>query len=125
MDPETLYFAKTHEWVSVTGNVATVGITDFAVRLLTDIVYLSLPVAGKVYRPGQAMGEVESVKAVSDIYAPVSGEVLEVNSGLPDQLQLLSESPFERAWIVKLKLSDASELEKLMNRAQYLQHCGG
>ncbi|MFM7862748.1 MAG: glycine cleavage system protein GcvH [Planctomycetaceae bacterium] len=125
MDPETLYFAKTHEWVSVTGNVATVGIADFAVRLLTDIVYLSLPVAGKVYRPGQAMGEVESVKAVSDIYAPVSGEVLEVNSGLPDQLQLLSESPFERAWIVKLKLSDASELEKLMNRAQYLQHCGG
>jgi len=125
MDPETLYFAKTHEWVSVTGNVATVGITDFAVRLLTDIVYLSLPVAGKVYRPGQALGEVESVKAVSDIYAPVSGEVLEVNSGLPDQLQLLSESPFERAWIVKLKLSDASELEKLMNRAQYLQHCGG
>lgn len=125
MDPETLYFAKTHEWVSVTGNVATVGITDFAVRLLTDIVYLSLPVAGKVYRPGQAMGEVESVKAVSDIYAPVSGEVLEVNSGLPDQLQLLSESPFERAWIVKLKLSDASELENLMNRAQYLQHCGG
>ncbi|MFM7922706.1 MAG: glycine cleavage system protein GcvH [Planctomycetaceae bacterium] len=125
MDPETLYFAKTHEWVSVTGNVATVGITDFAVRLLTDIVYLSLPVAGKVYRTGQAMGEVESVKAVSDIYAPVSGEVLEVNSGLPDQLQLLSESPFERAWIVKLKLSDASELEKLMNRAQYLQHCGG
>jgi glycine cleavage system H protein len=125
MDPETLYFAKTHEWVSVTGNVATVGITDFAVRLLTDIVYLSLPVAGKVYRPGQAMGEVESVKAVSDIYAPVSGEVLEVNSALPDQLQLLSESPFERAWIVKLKLSDASELEKLMNRAQYLQHCGG
>lgn len=124
MDPETLYFAKTHEWVSVTGDVATVGITDFAVRLLTDIVFLSLPAVGKVFRPGQPMGEVESVKAVSDIYAPLSGEVLEVNSGLPEQLQLLSESPFERAWIVRLKLSDASELGRLLNRAQYLQHCG-
>jgi len=124
MDPETLRYAKTHEWVSVTGDIATVGITDFAVRLLTDIVYLSLPKVGKVFLPGQAMGEVESVKAVSDIYAPVSGEVLEVNVGLPDQLQLLSDSPFERAWIVKLRMSAPGDLQQLLSRAQYLQHCG-
>jgi glycine cleavage system H protein len=70
------------------------------------------------------MGEVESVKAVSDIYAPVAGEVLEVNVGLPDQLQLLSDSPFERAWIVKLRMSAPGDLQQLLSRAQYLQHCG-
>ena len=124
MDPETLRYAKTHEWVSVDGDIATVGITDYAVKLLTDIVFLSLPVVGKSYRPGQPMGEVESVKAVSDIYAPVTGEVLEVNTGLPDQLQLLSDSPFDRAWIVKLRIVNPADLQNLLSSVDYVQHCG-
>ena len=101
MKPEELKYAKTHEWVAVDGDIAIIGITDFAVHLLTDIVYLSLPTVGKKFAPGESMGEIESVKAVSDIYAPVRGEIIEVNQLLPDNLALLSDSPFDKAWIAK------------------------
>lgn len=123
MNPDQLRFARTHEWVSVTGDVATIGISDFAVKLLTDIVYLSLPKVGSRYAPGDSMGEIESVKAVSDVYAPVAGEVVSVNTGLPDNLALLSDSPFEKAWILKLRMSDPSQVSQLMSYADYQAHC--
>lgn len=123
MKPENLRFAKTHEWVAVDGNVATIGISDFAVKLLTDIVYLSLPAVGKKFSPGQSMGEIESVKAVSEIYAPVQGEVAEVNSALPDNLPLLNDSPFENAWIVKIRMSDPSQVSQLLSYSDYKKHC--
>lgn len=123
MKPSDLHFAKTHEWVAVDGDVATIGISDFAVKLLTDIVFLSLPAIGKKFSPGQSMGEIESVKAVSDIYAPVQGEVIEVNDKLPDNLTLLNESPFEKAWVLKMRMSDPSQIQGLMNYDAYQQHC--
>jgi len=123
MKPENLRFAKTHEWVAVDGDVATIGISDFAVKLLTDIVYLSLPAIGKKFSAGESMGEIESVKAVSDIYAPVQGEVVAVNEGLPDNLTLLNDSPFEKAWIVKLKMASPSQVSQLLSYADYQKHC--
>lgn len=123
MAPESLRFAKTHEWVSLEGDVATVGISDFAVKLLTDIVFLSLPAVGRKFSPGDSMGEIESVKAVSDVYAPIRGEVIEVNSSLPDNLGLLNDSPFEKAWIVKLKVADPSQVNQLLSWADYKKHC--
>ncbi len=123
MNPESLRFAKTHEWVAVDGEIATVGISDFAVKLLTDIVFLSLPAIGKTFSPGQSMGEIESVKAVSDVYAPVRGEVIEVNDKLPDNLTLLNDSPFEKAWIAKIRMTDAAQVSQFMSYAEYTKHC--
>lgn len=123
MNPEQLRFAKTHEWVAVEGDVATVGISDFAVKLLTDIVFLALPAIGKNFSPGESMGEIESVKAVSDVYAPLSGEIIEVNEKLPDNLGLLNDSPFEKAWIVKIRFSKPEQLDPLMSYPDYKKHC--
>jgi len=123
MKPDDLHFAKTHEWVAVDGDVATIGISDFAVKLLTDIVYLSLPAVGKKFSPGESMGEIESVKAVSDVYAPIKGEVIAVNEHLPDNLPLLNESPSEKAWILKLRMADPSQVNDLLSYAQYQKHC--
>lgn len=123
MKPESLRFAKTHEWVSVDGDVATIGISDFAVKLLTDIVYLALPALGKKFSPGESMGEIESVKAVSDVFAPVSGEIVAVNEKLPDDLSLLNESPFEKAWIAKVRMTDASQVNQLLKYSDYQAHC--
>jgi glycine cleavage system H protein len=122
MDLESLKFAKTHEWVAVDGDIATIGITDFAVTALTDLVYVDLPAAGSQLTAGETFGEVESVKAVSDLYAPVSGEVVEVNDGLPDDLDALSDDAFGRGWMVKVKIS-GRDLDGLLDRAGYLQHC--
>lgn len=122
MDLESLKYAKTHEWVAVDGDIATIGITDFAVTALTDLVYVDLPASGSQLTAGETFGEVESVKAVSDLYAPVSGEVVEVNDGLPDDLDALSEDAFGRGWMVKVKISDGG-LDSLLDRAGYLQHC--
>src|SRR5690606_5943896 len=104
----TLKYAKTHEWVHVDGDLATVGISDFAVKELTDLVYIDLPAVGRSVKPGETFGEVESVKAVSDLYAPVAGEVAEVNETLPDSLQLLSDDPFGEGWIAKIRLSEGA-----------------
>ena len=123
MKPDDLYFAKTHEWVAVDGDVATVGISDFAVKLLTDIVYMSLPAVGKKFSPGESIGEIESVKAVSDIYAPVQGEVIAINEDLPDNLTLLNDSPYDKAWILKFRMADATQLKNLLSHAEYLKHC--
>lgn len=123
MKPDDFYFAKTHEWVAVDGDVATIGISDFAVKLLTDIVYMSLPAVGKKFSPGESIGEIESVKAVSDIYAPVQGEVIAINEDLPDQLTLLNDSPYDKAWILKFRMADSSQLKNLLSHSEYLKHC--
>jgi glycine cleavage system H protein len=123
VDPSTLKYARTHEWVHVDGDVATVGISDFAVKELTDLVYIDLPAVGKAVKPGENFGEVESVKAVSDLYAPVAGEVVEVNEALPDSLQLLSDDPFGKGWIARIRLAEGASLDHLMDQAAYQKHC--
>lgn len=123
MDPAQLKFAKTHEWVAVEGDVATVGITDFAVNLLSDLVYIDLPAAGKKVSKGQTVGEVESVKAVSDIYAPVGGEVIDSNKSLADHLDTLARDSFGAGWLVKIRMTNPADLADLMDRAAYQQHC--
>lgn len=112
-------YAESHEWVSVDGDVATVGISDFAVAELTDLVYMELPSTGTKVSKGDVFGNVESVKAVSDLYAPVSGEVIEANEELPDDLGRLSDDPYGAGWVIKVKMSDASELDALMDEATY------
>jgi len=123
MDPDSLKFTKTHEWVAVEGDVATIGISDFAVHLLSDLVYADLPQVGKKITQGEPFGEVESVKAVSDLYAPVSGEVIARNDALPDNLDLLTTSPFEGGWMIKVRLSNAGELSSLLSQTAYKAHC--
>ena len=108
MDLNSLKYAKTHEWVKLDGDTATIGISDFAVQALTDLVYIGLPSPGKKLSVGEIFGEVESVKAVSDLYAPVSGEVTAVNSKLEDDLGKLSDDPYESGWLIKLKISMTS-----------------
>ena len=123
MEPAKLKYAKTHEWVSVDGDVATVGITDFAVKQLTDLVHIELPRLGARFSPAQPFGEVESVKAVSDLYAPVAGEVIEVNKALAGDLAALSDDPYDKGWIIKLRMADKEALARLMDRAAYEAHC--
>lgn len=113
-------FAKSHEWVrSDEGGVATVGISAYAVEALTDLVFMQLPAVGRRVKAGESIGEIESVKAVSDIYAPVSGEIVEVNGGLPDRLETLGKDPFGAGWIVKIRPDDPSDMERLLDRGAY------
>ena len=123
MDPAGLKYAKTHEWADVDGDVATIGITDFAVQQLTDLVYIELPDVGVGFGAGKAFGEVESVKAVSDLYAPLGGEVIEVNESLLDDPAILTEDPFGKGWLIKLKIANSAALEGLLDCAAYLAHC--
>ena len=123
MTPDQLKYSKTHEWVAVEGDTATIGISDFAVHLLSDLTYADLPPLGKQTVQGQPFGEVESVKAVSDLYAPVSGEVIARNAALPDHLELLTQDPFGAGWMVKIRMADATELSKLLDHSAYKTHC--
>lgn len=116
-------FAKTHEWVAVDGDIATVGITDFAVKLLSDLVFVDLPKVGKTVTAGDSFGEIESVKHVSDLYAPVSGTVTEVNKPLADNLEWLQQEPHGKAWMIRLKLSNPAEVNALLDAAAYQAHC--
>lgn len=125
MDPQQLRFAKTHEWVALDGQTATVGISDFAVKELTDVVHIELPRPGKSVKAGDVIGEIESVKAVSDLYSPVSGEIIAVNDALPGQLEKLSSDPYGAAWMVKLKVSSPAELDSLLTHAAYQQQASG
>lgn len=125
IDPKQLRYAASHEWVSVdTGGIATIGISAFAVQELTDLVFMALPKVGQKVSAQQEFGEVESVKAVSPLYSPVSGEVVEVHSDLVNQLEILGEDPYEKGWIMKVKLSDPSEVSKLLDFAAYQKQCG-
>ncbi|MFP6671357.1 MAG: glycine cleavage system protein GcvH [Pirellulaceae bacterium] len=129
MKPEELLFAETHEWVHVSqeeGNqIATVGISAFAVEQLTDLVYLELTDPGTALTSGDEFGEVESVKAVSSLYSPVTGEIVEVNTGLADQLETLNDDPYDGGWMIKVKINDDQSLSGLMDHASYLKQCAG
>lgn len=119
MYPEDYYYTKDHEWLKIEGNKATVGITDFAQKQMGDVVYVELPETGTKLKFHQAFGVIESVKAVSDIYAPVSGEVMEVNEDLNDAPEILNEDPHKKGWVIKLNIEDKSELEELMSLSDY------
>jgi glycine cleavage system H protein len=127
MKPENLLFAKTHEWVAVTNEggqkTATVGISAFAVEALTDLVFIELPKLGRQVKAGESFCEVESVKAVSDIYAPVTGEVIAANESLPDNLEILSKDPYGDGWIARIKITDEASLKNLMDYAAYQKQC--
>ena len=123
MDLNSLKYARTHEWVRVEGDVATIGITDFAVKSLTDLVYIQLPPAGRALKPGEVFGEVESVKAVSDLYSPIAGQVTESHTQLADDLGILSDDPFGKGWLLKAKITDPASLSNLLDRAAYEKHC--
>jgi glycine cleavage system H protein len=119
MDPKTLKYSPSHEWVSIEGDVATVGISKFAVDQLTDLIMIDLPAIGKVVTAGKGFGEVESVKAVSDLYAPVSGEVVEVNASVKENVQILGEDPYTKGWLIKVKLDPSKPLPELLDFEAY------
>jgi glycine cleavage system H protein len=119
MDPQTLRFSKTHEWAHLDGEVCTVGLTQFAVEQLTDIIYIDLPDLGDPTIAGDSFGEIESVKAVSDLYAPVTGDIIEINKKLETDPTLVSKDPYGKGWLVKIKVSRSTNLNHLMTYEQY------
>ena len=119
MDPTTLKYTPTHEWVHLDGDVATLGISKFAVDQLTDLIMIDLPKVGAKLTQGKPFGEVESVKAVSDLYAPVGGEVLEVNDAVTQDVQILAEDPYTKGWLVKIKVADPAPIANLLDLAAY------
>ena len=121
MVPGDLRYTKDHEWVRVDGDTATIGVTDFAASQLGDVVFVDLPVAGKTVEQFATFGVVESVKAVSDLYAPVSGEVVEVNPELGGNPELVNSDPFGAGWMIKVRLGDAAEVDGLLDPAAYEQ----
>tara|TARA_Y100001934_G_C12326311_1_gene762795 strand:- start:764 stop:1156 length:393 start_codon:yes stop_codon:yes gene_type:complete len=127
VNAEELLYCDTHEWVFVSEQdgqkIATVGISAFAVEQLTDLVYMELPAVGAAVTAGEEFGEVESVKAVSPLYSPVSGTVTEVNEGLPDNLDILNTDPYESGWIMKVNVSEELP-ESLLDHATYQRQCG-
>jgi glycine cleavage system H protein len=126
--PQELLYAKTHEWAAVQAGpqgakIATVGVSAFAVEALTDLVYMQLPRVGRKVKAGESFGEIESVKAVSDLYSPVDGEIVEVNTALPNKLETLNSDPYGAGWLVKIKLSDETALKNLLDYAAYQKLC--
>jgi glycine cleavage system H protein len=119
MDPAQLRYSPTHEWVHIEGSTATVGISRFAVDQLTDLIMIELPAVGTRLVPGKGFGEIESVKAVSDLYAPIGGEVTAVNTAVVENVQLLTDDPYDQGWLIKLKISGAAETTELMDFAAY------
>ena len=119
--PTDRRYTNEHEWVRVDDGVGTVGVTDYAQDQLGDIIYVDLPAPGTSVRQSEKLGEVESVKAVSDLYAPVSGEVVDVNEEVNDHPELVNESPYDKGWLVRLRLADPAELEALLTAEQYDQ----
>jgi len=120
-----IYYTKEHEWVKVDGDIATVGISDYAAHQLGDITFVELPKPGKAVKQFEVLCAIESVKAASDIYAPVSGTVVSVNEALNTRPEIVNESPEEAAWMATMKMTDRSEVAKLMNRGQYDEYRKG
>lgn len=116
---EAYKYAKSHEWAKIEGSVATVGISDHAQSELGDVVFVDLPDIGKEFKAGETFGVVESVKAASDVYSPLSGEVIEVNTELTTKPATINADPYKAGWIMKLKLADQSEVSKLMDATAY------
>lgn len=121
IDPKSLKYTPTHEWVHLEGDIATIGISKFAVDQLTDLILIDLSraVPGTRLEAGRPFGEIESVKAVADLYAPISGEVVDVNADVRDNVQLLAEDPYEKGWLLKLRPAEPKQLDGLMNVEQY------
>lgn len=117
--PSDLKYVKTHEWIRIEGDVATIGITDFAQSELGDVVYVDLPEVGRTLQTDETFGTVESVKTVSDLYAPVAGEVIEVNSALGAQSELVNTDPYSGGYLIKVRLADAAEVDGLLTAADY------
>ncbi len=124
MVPENLRYTKEHEWILVEGGTGTVGITDHAQEELGDIVYVDLPKVGTHLTQGKSLGSVESVKAVSDIYSPATGEVIDANPALADAPEKLNQDPYGAGWLVKLKLADPQQAMNLMTAAEYQTYVG-
>ncbi len=117
--PANRKYTKTHEWISLEGDIATFGLTDHAQSELGDITYLELPEVGDALKAGDSFGVVESVKAASDVYSPIDGEIIEVNGAAVDGPELINNSPYDDAWLVKVKVSDPSQLDGLMDTDAY------
>ncbi len=126
--PKDYKYTRTHEWVKVDGDIATIGITDFAQSELGDITYIELPAVGSTLDKSDSLGVIESVKAASDVYAPISGEVVEDNTTVEEAPETVNSSPFEDAWLVKLRITDPSQLDELLDADAYealLDEAGG
>ncbi len=128
MTPEQLLYSKTHEWVQVDtdssgAKIATIGLSAFAIEALTDLVFVDLPEVGRDVAAGESFGEIESVKAVSDLCSPIAGQIVEVNGPLADQLDTLADDPYEAGWFVKIKITDESGLAGLLDHAAYQKQC--
>ena len=119
MVPSDLRYTKDHEWVRVEGETATIGVTDFAAKQLGDVVFVDLPVVGRAVDQFATFGVVESVKAVSDLYAPVSGEVVDVNGNLASKPELVNSDPFGEGWMIRVEIGDATQLGELLDAAAY------
>ena len=118
-NPKELKYTKEHEWIKIENDVGTVGITDFAQNALTDIVFVELPEKGKIGEQLKTAATIESVKSVSDVYAPVSGEVVKVNEELKDHPELINNDPYGKGWIFKVRIADKNELNSLMSSKEY------
>ena len=117
--PQDLKYTEEHEWIRVTGDIATVGITDYAQDQLGDVVYVDLPKPGTSLSQFGKLGEIESVKAVSDIYAPLTGEIVESNTALNDNPEVVNTDPYEEGWLVKVKIANAQEIDGLLSAESY------
>jgi glycine cleavage system H protein len=117
--PEDLHYSKDHEWVRVDGNIAIVGITDYAQDSLGDVVYVELPKAGEKFAANESFGSVESVKAVSEVFSPVSGDIAEANDSLTDEPEKVNTDPYGDGWMIRVKMSSAGEVDSLLTAAEY------
>jgi glycine cleavage system H protein len=125
MAQENLLYSKDHEWLRMEGGTAVVGVTDYAQHELGDVVYVDLPAVGKEFKKGDPAANIESVKAVSDVYAPVSGKITEVNLNLNNTPELVNQEPFAGGWIFKISMTQASELQELMDAKKYEEYLKG
>lgn len=121
--PDNLKFSQTHEWTKIEGDIATIGITDFAVQQLSDLVYIGLPKISQVIKAGEPFGEIESVKAVSDLNAPLSGEVIEINEQATSNLDIIAKEPYGKGWLVKIKTANPAEQANLLSVEAYKKLC--
>ncbi len=117
--PENLHYSKDHEWVRVDGNIAIIGITDYAQNSLGDVVYVELPKIGDEFSPNESFGSVESVKAVSEVFAPVAGKVIGINEALNDEPEKVNQDPYGDGWMIRVQMSNSGEIDSLLTAAEY------
>jgi glycine cleavage system H protein len=122
MYPEDYLYSKDHEWISVQENIGTIGITDYAQHELGDVVYVDLPEVGDTFESNEPFGSVESVKAVSEVFCPIAGEVIEVNAKLEETPELINQSPHQQAWMIKVRISNPEELKELLSAEEYEEY---